>query len=388
MRVETARERREALCSWLVDPLGATQAQFVRLRAEGAAAILGGSTLQGASSPHLSRTLLQALWERRELVTATSHLPCDALGRRALLACPVRDRDGILDAIYVELGSNHATEEWRALVEMVVHAYLHADMASRMSGERQATADVEQELKTARMLQQQLFAKVDTYPEGLDVIMEHQPCLWVGGDYVDAVTLPDGRVLLVTADVCGKGLEGAMVASSLHTLVRATVDSGEGLASLVCRMNRYLCSHLPDHAYVTLVAVLIDPKTGRFECVNAGHPPAMVCAEDGTLRRLQSARNVALGMWPTPFETEDDCLAPGEILILYTDGLSDSVDSERESTDPTLWEAVAGVVRDRGHDPFHGLADELKRRLYDGRTARFATDDAAFLLARASRIVG
>ena len=109
----------------------------------------------------------------------------------------------------------------------------------------QAHAAIERELLTARQIQTGLVpkkAKLDF--KGLDVCVDFQPCKWVGGDYVDALPMPDGRVLFTVADVCGKGLQAALVTSSLHTMVRASVDVQPSLSALVERVNRHLCDCL------------------------------------------------------------------------------------------------------------------------------------------------
>jgi pSer/pThr/pTyr-binding forkhead associated (FHA) protein len=388
MRLKSARDRREALCAFLVGPLHATRACVVRLRGDETAVVLWGSPSAAEGPSHrLSQTLLNALWQRRELVAATTTVRAHDDRFHVVLACPLRDHGQRVDAVYVELSSEHNTDAWRALLVMVARAYQHAELWWTTSNARPAAAAVEQELQTARSLQQRLIVKADGYPEGLELVTEYQPCLWVGGDYMDAITLPDGRALLVIADVCGKGMQGAMVASSLHTLVRATIEGGEELLMLIGRMNRYLSRHLPDDSYVTLVAVVLDPHTGALECINAGHPPAIICGQDGTLRRLQCGKNLALGMWETTtFERQIDRLEDDEILILYTDGLSEGVDEQRDPTAWALWQGVSQFVQHDARDPLTGLADELRRMLRQARGAKLATDDAAFILARTSRL--
>ena len=74
---------------------------------------------------------------------------------------------------------------------------------------------------------------------------------------------PDGRILMSVADVCGKGLQAALIASMLHTMVRATVDNGRPLVELAQRLNKHLCSYLPMHSFVTMVCVALDLGTGR-----------------------------------------------------------------------------------------------------------------------------
>jgi hypothetical protein len=112
---------------------------------------------------------------------------------------------------------------------------------------------------------------------------------------VDAVPMPDGRVLLAIAGVCGKGMQAALVASSLHTLVRATVDGGSPPADLMERLNRHLCRYLPDHVFVTMPCVAVEAQSGEMEVVSAGHPSAVVADPYGRVSSIDIGHNV--GPW-------------------------------------------------------------------------------------------
>src|SRR5207237_776453 len=111
---------------------------------------------------------------------------------------------------------------------------------------------------------------------GLDVAIGFVPCQAVGGDYVDALRMGDGRVLLAVADVCGKGMAAALVASSVYTLVHSGVQARMAFRPLMEHVNRYLCDTLTAGSFVTMFAAAIDPQTGEMEYANAGHPPALV----------------------------------------------------------------------------------------------------------------
>ncbi len=195
--------------------------------------------------------------------------------------------------------------------------------------------------------------------------------------------MPDGRVLFTVADVCGKGLQAALVTSSLHTMVRASVDIQPTLTALVERVNRHLCSFLPSHSFVTMVAVAVDPATGEIECVNCGHPPVLVVDRDGDLRMLQSAINPALGMMPTTLESERGVLEFGDVLAMYTDGLTELRNPAKEMLgEEQLGERFSRICAARPGEGSADIAEALRRMLDEFGGDQLPEDDRAFLLAQ------
>ena len=174
----------------------------------------------------------------------------------------------------------------------------------------------------ARQIQMRLVPREPRVP-GLDVAIGFEPCRWVGGDYVDVVPASDGRTLLTVADAAGKGLQAALVASSVHSLVHAGMRAGLGLADLMGSLNDHLMEYLPEESFVTMAAVLLDPATGNCEVVNAGHPAPLVLEPEGRMRWLMEAKNMPLGIASATFELQRERLAPGQMLAMFTDGLTD-----------------------------------------------------------------
>jgi serine phosphatase RsbU (regulator of sigma subunit) len=201
------------------------------------------------------------------------------------------------------------------------------------------------------------------------------------------VPLPDGRVLCAIADVCGKGLHAAMVGFSLHTMVRAAADANPPLSDLVERVNKHLCAWLPESSFVTMVAVTVDPATGDLEVVNAGHPPAFVVTQRGRLTELQAAENPALGIAPATMTSQRARLQPGEVLAMYTDGLTELTDPEGEMLgEDRLGEQlrviVAGTPSNGKAGSVGAMCAALQQSLDDFRRGQPPGDDWTFLLAQ------
>jgi len=148
----------------------------------------------------------------------------------------------------------------------------------------------------------------------------------VSGDYVDVLMAPDASTdaVVMVGDVSGKGVAAALLMSHLHAIFRAT--TGGGLAEMVERANRLLCAAAPSNAFATLVAARLQPD-GLVELCTAGHTPALVISAAG-VQQLQSDC-MPLGLFcDAPYQTRSLQLAPGEALLLYTDGVSESTDGD------------------------------------------------------------
>ncbi|MFT3775076.1 MAG: SpoIIE family protein phosphatase [Minicystis sp.] len=355
---------------------------------------LGGQV--GDDAPYVSRRVLRAVRETREPVLAgnsaqlgdTTSLEL-TMSREVMelgvIACPLAVTDDTIDVLYVTLPPHYSGPEWLSLFALAAEVYQQSEASWAARQHSQAHAAIERELQTARQIQRALLPKRLDFP-GLDVSVGFEPCKWVGGDYVDAVQLPDGRVLLAVADVCGKGLQAALVTSSLQTMVRAAMDSMPSVAELMERVNRHLCEWLPAHSFVTMVVAAIDPATGEIECVNAGHPPVLIVDRDGDLRFLQSAENPALGVAPFGMESQRALLEFGDVLVMYTDGLTELRNASLEMLgQDRLGEDFARICAANPGERSADMAEALRKMLEQFSGDHLPEDDRAFVVAQRSR---
>ncbi len=361
--------------------------------------------------PYISRSLLRAILARNEAILATNALQAAAGGAAAApapanmaeislspevltlstVACPLRSDDRGMDLLYVILPPECATREWLALGSLAAKQFQQAENAwvSRKLNEEHAA--IERELDKARDIQTRLVPR-GIKAAGLEFAIGFKPCKWVGGDYVDVVPTTEGRVLLTVADVCGKGLPAALVASSLHTMVHTSARVGLPVADLMRNLNEYLCDTIAVGSFVTMLAVEINAKTGEFECVNAGHPPGFVIAPDGNRTELQAELNLPLGIDPVAHQLQRGKIDQGHVLALFTDGLTELNTVEgamlgQEELGVKLTEIVrkglAGPEeRTRPADELQSMAADLTRTLDELQGEHLATDDRTFLLAR------
>ena len=397
--LESPDNRRTALCRLMLEePLPGRSAMVFRLVADAEPIPLTDAQHRedDVTPTHVSRTLLDAVLDQRVPLIASNAGPSDDAielsiaardGVMAAAACPLHDAEPgePLDVLYVTLPSDYGGTEWLALIALAVEQYRYAESAWTQRREAVRMAAIERELEQARALQMSFVPKLDG-ELGMDIAIVFEPCLWVGGDYVDVLRRPDGELLLIVGDVCGKGIRAALTTASLHTMIHAGASANLPLAAIINNLNDYLCEMLPGNQFVTMTAIEIDPTTGDLTSVNAGHPPTVVTDDAGNMRLLESAEHFPLGIDPQRLQSTEHRLEPGEWLAMFSDGLT-----ELPVADGKLWniDGVAAAVRDAAATADPGtsaaVAAAITRRSERLLAGQHAPDDRTLLLARRHR---
>lgn len=186
-------------------------------------------------------------------------------------------------------------------------------------------ARVQQDLDAARNIQRSLLPRSMPRIDGFSIEGRSSACYEVGGDYMDAVVLPDGTHLFVVADVAGKGLASAIIATGFRSAFRSLASQPLTLADMVDRLGQQHWEEGVEarRRYVTAIFLRLRPDLCQIEVVNAGHNPALVALADGTVARID-ASGTPLGMLPGMHYTAETApFPPGSRVLLYTDGLTE-----------------------------------------------------------------
>ncbi len=157
-------------------------------------------------------------------------------------------------------------------------------------------------------------------------------CYEVGGDYVDIVGLPDGGQIMVVADVAGKGLASAIVATSFRSAFRAMALAGLPLAELAARMNEHHYGEGQEarRRYVTAIFLKLNQENHTVEVVNAGHNPGFLLSADRKVHEIE-ASGTPIGLVPMmEYCSETLAFPPGSRLLFYTDGLTEVFQGDDE----------------------------------------------------------
>jgi len=396
-----AHDRAMALCRLMVGPQFRGQwAAVVRTSLgpveEPPQLLHAASGRLSTREPYLSRGVLRKVRETGEPVLASNagfpagqdgnidmSISPDA-GSMAAVACQIGKTEQTMDVLYVMLPPALGSAEWLALVSMAVKQFQQAEASWASRKQAASIAVIEKELERARHIQMRLVPS-DPRFDGLDVAIGFLPCHFVGGDYVDATTMADGRTLLAIADVCGKGLPAALVASSVHTMIHAGVLSRLGLRELVTNLNRYLNRILHGESFVTMIALAVNSARGEVEMVNAGHPPVLLVSPGTDPARIEMEGNLPLGMSLDPILAHEFAIEPEQMLAIYSDGLTEL---RKDGGDLLGIGGLSEILRTAYCTPetsARQAAAELSLKLDTIRGAQPDGDDRTFLLARRPR---
>jgi len=231
------------------------------------------------------------------------------------------------------------------------------------------------EMEMAAVIQTHLYPQVFPEVEGYGLVAKATPSRHVAGDTYDAFKDGDSLIATIT-DVSGKGVGAGMIASGVHAAVRLMSTNGAGLADLAVRVNAYLSGATEDNRFATSAIVRLE-SDGRIIAVNAGHCPILIRRGDGTIDEISSS-GFPLGMMPVATYSEhEDRLEPGDLLLLYTDGLTEAEDPDEEEFGV---ENVAEVVSKLEHPSAASACKELLGAIETFTCGKPLHDDATLLV--------
>jgi len=219
------------------------------------------------------------------------------------------------------------------------------------------------ELAAGRAVQRALMPEGNPTVPGWDVWLYTMPANDVGGDLVDHLEVEPGRHAMVLADVAGKALPAALLMAKVQATLRALATEASSLKDLASRVNTILCRDGLPNRFVTLVYLEVHANSGHVTLVNAGHMPPIVVSPTGFHDLPRGSMAMGL-MARTSFEEQQVDLQPGEVLVVYSDGLTDAMNASGE---------------------FYG--DERLRALMRGLSGLAAAEAGARLLSSVSAFI-
>jgi len=225
------------------------------------------------------------------------------------------------------------------------------DLSAMIADLERTTAERERlsrELEIARSIQESFLPDRAPDIKGFDLAATSIPALSVGGDFYDFIPIDDGRYGLVIADVSGKGVSAALFMALSRTLVRASTAAEPSPAVAIKQANRLIYEDSKTSMFVTLFYAILDVHTKTLTYVNAGHnPPVFLRGEDASFTLLL-AEGIALGVLEEiDLETVEVPLHDHDVLVLYTDGVTEAENEHGELYGEERLEAVLLDVQDR-----------------------------------------
>ncbi len=250
----------------------------------------------------------------------------------------------------------------------------------QLRASRRELARKEAELNFAREVQRALFPRQFPVDSGLEFAAVCVPAAGISGDYYDVLQLSDGRLVFAIADVSGKGLSAAILMSNVHAGLRILVESGHSAAELCSQLNRHLCRFTESQRFATLFYGEWDRAQHRLTYVNAGHTTPILAGSSDGCRRLDCG-GVPIGLFPdSPFCAGTVTLDPGDLVVLYSDGITEAGIMAAEPFGESRLESLIATHRQK---PLDDIQQVVLDAVHDW-SGREPEDDMTLLLVRAS----
>ena len=337
----------------------------------------------GPGEPLAGRALASGRMERPGSPAEIAADPDLAPGTAAAVAAPVLGAGGrrlgvlLLESAAADAFARESRNALRAYAAGAATAIERTLFYEKAVEGRRLVSELEVAGKVLQGLLPHHLPRLDR----LEVAAVYEPCSSVGGDYYDFVPLGEDRWGLAVGDVAGKGIPAALVVAALRASIFSLAHSSLALRAIVSRTNRLLYESVGETRYATLFYGVLDVPLRRIVYINAGHAPPILVRANGEVEMIH-AGGLPVGLFPAPRYFEQDLqLGAGDLLALYTDGITESAD---RSGDLFGRERLADLLRrerDRGA-PAAEISDlilKTARRFRGGAP----DDDSTAVLLRA-----
>jgi len=284
----------------------------------------------------LSKTLINDIISNRNSIVVNDiqqaprfaqQMSIVSLGMQSAAAVPLFDEGEILGVLYIDTRNprHRYSEDTLRLLATFGNLIASRLLNYSLLEERQQRRLMEAELERASSIQSSLLpAKIPEIP-GYDVCTYQKQSQLVGGDFYDVATLADGRTILMVGDVSGKGMGAALLMSDILGSFRVLYyDRQFELSRAVEIVSRELCKHSAEDHFATLFIGILDTERHTLEYINAGHNPPYFCRQSGERSPLHGT-GIMMGAFDgVSWEQRTAALAPDDLLLIYTDGLTEA----------------------------------------------------------------
>jgi phosphoserine phosphatase RsbU/P len=301
---------------------------------------------------------------------------------RSILCVPLQHKEEILGVIYVDnrLQSGIFNEDDLDFLTAIATSAATAIENARLYKLAVEKGRLERELQVAYEVQSSLIPHDTPQHKGWEFAARWQPARIVSGDFYDFIVLDPCRVAFLVADVADKGMPAALFMALSRSIVRATALSSGSPAEAISRANRLISADAANGMFVTLFFAVLEITTGALTYINAGHnPPLYYRASDGSISELR-ASFMPLGIDDTlQYAQKTIQLDPGDYILLYTDGVTEALDSEQREFGR---ERLLRVARQASASSARALLDSLEESILAFTSSAVPWDDITLVVAR------
>ncbi|MCG8608469.1 SpoIIE family protein phosphatase [bacterium] len=286
---------------------------------------------------------------------------------------------GVLNVFNKKGGLDFSSEDQR-LLSIISSQSAQVIENARLYEEEKQLREFEKELETARSMQMRLLPKESPHIPCFEVAGVSHPAREVGGDYYDFIDLGDKSWGIALGDVVGKGVPAALLMSNLQATLRSQAWTNTSIVECISKTNNILYLNTESNKFATLFYGTLSPETSVFRYVNAGHNFPFHFDQKGNVSSLEKG-GIVLGLIPDcPFEEDEIELKPGELVVIYSDGVTEAENTKEELFDE---QRLQEVVNQSKHLNAQQLVDLLVERVKSFTGAKAQDDDITLIVLKA-----
>ncbi len=251
---------------------------------------------------------------------------------QTILCMPMKNKDGTIIGVFQLLNKRDGifTHEDESVIDgLSVHAALAIENA-RLYEQEKALMRMREELRLAASIQQELLPKKIPVIRHYDIAGLTIPAQLVGGDYYDFIPMDHNRLAICLGDVTGKGLPASLLMANVQATLRGQTLLNSSVKECIGRSNTLLYRSTSDERFVTLFCSVLDPSRNQMTFSNAGHDNPFLLSRRRKARRLKTGGIVLGIMEHFPFEEETISFEPGDVLVIYSDGIAEAMNEREE----------------------------------------------------------
>ena len=300
---------------------------------------------------------------------------------RSLLCVPMMIKSelkGVL-TVYNKKEGKQFTDEDQRLLAIIAAQSAQVVENARLYESEQTLMRMKEEVRLAARIQSDLLPSSAPTIEGYDIAGTSVPAQVVGGDYFDFIPTDDNRIAVCLADVSGKGLPASLLMANVQATLRGQTFLGVSPKVCVQRANKLLYLSTSPEKFVTLFYAILDPKLHQLAFSNAGHDNPFLLTADGHTERLGTGGMVLSILEDFPYEEALVSMGPGDVLVVYSDGITEAVNTSEVQFGE---ERLAKVIQEHRHESASGLLECIVKEVKTFAGGMAQADDMTLLIVK------
>jgi len=269
---------------------------------------------------------------------------------RSLLCVPMMVKSTLVGVltVYNKREESAFTDEDQRLLAIIAGQSAQIVENARLYEEEQALQRMKEEVRLAATIQMDLLPKAPPDVPGYDIAGVSIPAQLVGGDAFDFIPIDERHIAITLADVSGKGLPASLLMANVQATLRGQTLGGPGASVCVQRANKLLFQSTSPDKFVTLFYSVLDAAAHTLTYCNAGHDHPFLFSGAATPKRLGTGGLVVSIVEEFPYQEDTVSLAPGDVIVVYSDGITEAVDPRADQFGEANIASVVNASRTLG----------------------------------------